>query len=412
MKFPEHILVINVFFSPYSYGGATIVAEEVAKELVRAGRRVTAISGFSRGDLMPYAVVRTEKSRIENYLINLPRKRSYEEIHSNPRVTEIVARLIDQLDPDIVHAHCIQDIGTGILPMIRGKGLPLVLSIHDYWWICERQFMVMPNQRYCAQDPVRIENCRSCVDNWPRARLRFEALHRDAAAADLITYPSRFALDLSVRSGLKCARQEVWPNGVRPPKPDFFELQTKRRQMDERLVFGYAGGPTHIKGWQVIRAAFEQLKRDDFAGILVDGSMRSIGGSWWSARRRYSSMMGEWEVVPRYAQEEMDDFYSKIDVLLFMSQWKETFGLGVREALSRGIRVLQTDSGGTSEWEGAPKSEMLKIGDGPERLAERIEAELARPIRGTEPHVFDCHEKQALSFLKLVESISPTKGLA
>lgn len=410
MSFPEHILVINVFFSPYSYGGATIVAEEVAKELVRSGRRVTAISGFSREDIMPYTVMRTEKSGIENYLINLPRKRSYEEIHSNARVTEIVARLIDQFEPDIVHAHCIQDIGTGILPMIRCKGLPLVLSIHDYWWICERQFMIMPNQRYCAQDPVRIENCRSCVDDWSRAKLRFEALQRDAAAADLITYPSRFALDLSVRSGLKCARQKVWPNGVRPPKPEFFELQAKRRQKDARFVFGYAGGPTHIKGWQVIRAAFEQLKRDDFIGILVDGSMGSIGGKWWSARKRYSRMMGEWVVVPRYAQEEMDDFYSKIDVLLFMSQWKETFGLGIREALSRGIRVLQTDSGGASEWEGASKGDMLQIGDGPELLAERIEAELDRPVRGVEPHAVISHAEQASTFLELVQAISPTRA--
>lgn len=410
MKFPEHILVINVFFSPYSYGGATIVAEEVAKELVRAGRRVTAISCISRGDIMPYAVVRTEKSGIENYLINFPRKRSYEEIHSNTRVTEIVSGLIDQFEPDIVHAHCIQDIGTGILPMIRCKGLPLVLSIHDYWWICERQFMIMSNQRYCEQDPVRIESCRGCVDDWSRARLRFEALQRDAATVDLITYPSRFALDLSLRSGLKCARQEVWRNGVRLPKPEFFELQTERRQNDARLVFGYAGGPTHIKGWHVIRAAFEQLKRDDFAGILVDGSMGSIGGKWWSAKRRYSRMKGEWAIVPRYAQHDMDDFYSKIDVLLFMSQWKETFGLGVREALSRGIRVLQTDSGGTSEWEGASKGEMLQIGDGPELLAQRIEAELERPVRGIEPLSVTSHAEQASSFLELVQAISPKRA--
>lgn len=121
-------------------------------------------------------------------------------------------------------------------------------------------------------------------------------------------------------------------------------------------------------------------------------------------------MKGEWAVVPRYAQHEMDDFYSKIDVLLFMSQWKETFGLGVREALSRGIRVLQTDSGGTSEWEGAPKGEMLQIGDGPELLARRIEAEFERPVRGIEPLAVTSHAEQASSFLELVQTISPSRA--
>jgi glycosyltransferase involved in cell wall biosynthesis len=45
----------------------------------------------------------------------------------------------------------------------------------------------------------------------------------------------------------------------------------------------------------------------------------------------------------------MDDFFSSIDVLLFPSQWKESFGLTVREAISRGVWVIVTDAGGIVE---------------------------------------------------------------
>ncbi|MFC6587910.1 hypothetical protein ACFQDZ_12370 [Sulfitobacter pacificus] len=33
----RHILVANVFFAPFSYGGATVVAEQVATALIKQG---------------------------------------------------------------------------------------------------------------------------------------------------------------------------------------------------------------------------------------------------------------------------------------------------------------------------------------------------------------------------------------
>jgi glycosyltransferase involved in cell wall biosynthesis len=45
----------------------------------------------------------------------------------------------------------------------------------------------------------------------------------------------------------------------------------------------------------------------------------------------------------------MDDFFESIDVLLFPSQWKESFGLTVREALIRDVWVIATDGGGSVE---------------------------------------------------------------
>ncbi len=404
MSFPQHILVINVFFAPYSFGGATVVAEEVAQELVRShGRRITTVSAMSRGDLAPYAVMKVEKHGIQNYLVNLPAGRGYAEIYTNPQVTEIVAGLLDDLQPDLVHAHCIQEIGVGILPMIKRRGVPLVLSVHDFWWLCERQFMIRANGRYCAQDPVRVEACRGCVDDWPRARLRQETLLAMAGQADLITYPSQFAHDLSVRSDFVGPRMAIWKNGVRGPDLAFFEAQEKRRAADDRLVFGFVGGPSAIKGWPVIRAGFAGLKRDDFGVIVVEGS---LDGSWWRDQD-LSGLPGDWRVHPRYSQAEMDAFYTQIDVLLFMSQWKETFGLAIREAVARGIRVLQTDSGGTTEWDGADRATMLQIGDGADKLKPHLEALLDAGPDHPAPRPMTSYADQAAELLQLIAPLAP-----
>ena len=398
----QHICVINVFFAPYSYGGATVVAEEVAHALVSDhGQRITAISALSRNDLIPYSVMRVEKDGIQNYLINLPHGRDYTQIYDNPEVTAVIAKLLAQIEPDLVHLHCLQDIGGGVIAAAKGLNLPVVLSVHDFWWICERQFMINRAGVYCAQDPVNIENCRSCVDNWSRAKTRSDTLFAMAAQADLITYPSQFALDLALKSGLKGQADAVLGNGVHGPSNDFSAKVLARRAAAPRLVFGYVGGPSPIKGWPLMRRAFEGLKRDDFAGVLVDGS---ADGSWYKDNP-HKAMKGDWRVIPRFDQAGLDDFYAQIDVLLFLSQWKETFGLTIREALARGIKVIQTDSGGTVEYDGAKPDEMLKIGDGPDVLQKHLNETLDAPKRACPPVRVASYGDQATALMRLVEAL-------
>lgn len=406
MSFPEHILIVNVFFAPYSYGGATVVAEQVARDLVQThGRRVSAISAMTRPDLAAYTVLKVEKNGVQNYVINLPHGRSYAEMYSNPRVTEIMAGLLDTLQPDLLHAHCLQDLGVGILGLAKRRGLPVVLSVHDFWWLCEHQFMIRPNQRYCGQYPVQIEACRGCVDHLPHARLRQEVLFAEAAQADVITFPSQFAHDLSTASGLSAPRLAVWENGVRLPGPAFFEAQAERRAGNDQLVFGHIGGPSQIKGWPVVKSTFETLERSDFAGLLVEAT---LDGNWWRGQD-ISKMKGDWSVHPRFDQNNMDAFYAKIDVLLFLSQWKETFGLAIREALARGIRVIQTDSGGTAEWNGADRSDMLQIGDGPKQLHAALKREFDRADQHPAPRPVASYADQAKAFLKLVAPLGPVE---
>lgn len=360
------VLVINVFFAPYTYGGATIVAEQVARRLKSEhDYNVTAISVTCNESLAPYSVIKTEHAGVPNYVINLPFHRNYAEAYDNPQVGEAVERLLWRIAPDVVHLHCIQDLGAGLIPMIKRHKIPMVLSTHDFWWLCERQFMIRMDGRYCGQDPIRIENCRLCATDWERARSRDNRLKEAASLVDVITYPSKFSQSLCERSGLKSRRSLVWANGVKLPSDCFFEQQAKRREdTNGRIAFGFVGGPSQIKGWPMIRRAFEMIDRDDFDGYLVDGSMDS---SWWTGVD-LSGLKGNWQIHPRFTQDDIDSFYAKIDVLLFMSQWKETFGLTIREALARGIKVIQTDSGGTTEHPAAKPAEMLQLGDGPAQL--------------------------------------------
>ena len=398
----RHILVANVFFAPFSYGGATIVAEQVAQALVRqGGYRVTAVSLCARDDLAPYSVIKSEKAGIENYLINVPAHRTYAEMYDNPQVTARLAELMQAIEPDLVHAHCIQELGTGLLTAAEVAQIPVVLSVHDFWWLCERQFMVRMDETYCGQSPVRIDACKGCVDNFWAARTRFAHLQEISRKAQAITYPSQFAKSLSEASGFAPGRGVVWENGVWVPSPRFFKAQQARRARDPRVSFGYLGGPAHIKGWPLIRSAFAGLPNGGFRGLVVDGS---LDGSWWRARD-LEGLAGEWSVMPRFDQAGMDAFYAQIDVLLFMSQWKETYGLAIREALARGIAVIQTDSGGTVEHGTIPQDELIPIGAPASVLRDRIAATLKGSARVRDPVAVTGFEDQARAFASLVEEV-------
>lgn len=403
----RHILLANVFFAPFTYGGATIVAEELAKALTARGDyRVTAVSLCSRAELKTYTVMKSERDGIVNYVINVPEDRGYHEMYNNPHVTAVLGELMDGLRPDLVHAHCIQDMGTGVLEAAHARNIPIVLSIHDFWWICERQFMIRADGSYCQQSPVRIDACRGCVADMGAARTRFDHLQMMAALADRVTFPSQFAHDLITASRLVSARGVVLENGVQLPGANFAKAQHARRTRDKTLTFGFVGGPSHIKGWPLIRSAFQRIQRDDFRVLLVDGSP---DGSWWHPSE-IEDLPGDWLIHPRFEQRDMDSFYAKIDVLLFMSQWKETFGLAIREALARGISVIQTDSGGTVEHAAASTGGLIPIGAPASDLQDQIVSALTQHPAHTDAVPVASYADQASAFHHIVEDVLASRS--
>ncbi len=397
------LLVLNIHFRPFTYGGATVVAEEVAFALSRQGVEVFVISVVSRLDMAPYTFFRVEVQGVTHFMINLPAGRPVQLMESNPYVAERVAQIADFVRPDLAHAHSVQEIGVGALTALKDMGIPLILSVHDFWWVCERQFMMKPNGRYCGQNPIQIDKCRGCVDNIDRTYARNGMLARVAKACDMITYPSHFALDLCLRSGLGTSlRSTVWENGIQPQGPDFATKQAAHRASRAPFTFGYLGGPSDMKGWPLLRDVMANLGRDDFALRLVNGSP---WGNWWDGHD-LTRLHGEVSVVARFGQDKIDDFFASIDCLLFLSQWKETFGLTIREAISRGIRVIQTDSGGTVDHPLADPAHLLPIGYHPNRLR----AELAHVLDTRDDHpapvAVRTYAQQATAFLDLAGSLS------
>lgn len=342
-----HLLIANLHFNPRSFGGATVVAEEVARRMGSVGEwRITLLSASYYGRVASPTIIRTAlPGGIDHYTVNFGGFRTPDEEFENPAVTEALRDLIGRLAPDVAHVHCIQNLGVGLFDALEEAGVPSVLSTHDYWWLCERIFMLNRDGLYCGQETIDRAVCAKCAANGETIDWRWSKAREALSKPRFVTYPSDYSRMMHERNGVDPSKGVVVPNGVNPPAPDYAAKRTAKAS--PRLRFGYIGGPGPLKGWAMIERAFRSFSPEEVELVVVDAATL-LGGSWWRTYD-FGKIAPLVTVAPGYDQTGVDDFFAGLDVLLFLSTWKETFGLTSREAALRGVHVLATDCGAPIE---------------------------------------------------------------
>lgn len=335
------ILMANVYFAPRSFGGATIVAEEMGRRLVRKGAQVSVLTSRPSVADLPDGDIRYDVEGMTVFASVLPDDQGRLGQLDNPAMASRFSDVLEACQPDVVHVHAAQGLGTGLLRVCQERGIPYVLTLHDAWWLCERQFMVRADGRYCFQTTIDLAVCQACVPGARHLVDRAVVMRQALAGAALLISPSQAHRALYLANGIAPERIVVNRNGFRWP-----ERPRRARIAGAPLRFGFVGGTEAVKGYGLLKEAMQSLSRSDWELVLVDNKLnlgfQSIFPEDWSVR-------GRLRIVPAYTQSGLDDFYDQIDVLLFPSQWKESYGLTVREALSRDVWVVTTSPGGQSE---------------------------------------------------------------
>lgn len=332
------ILVGNVHFAPDSFGGATIVVEETVSRLRDRGHEVVVFTATQDGSLGKNQLFRYEAFDLPVVAVKVGPELTIETTYDAPGVTAKFHRVLDSVRPDVVHLHAIQALGVGIAEAALDRDIPTFVTLHDAWWLCERQFMVRDSGEHCGQTTIRAEVCATCVPDSRRARIRQErSLSILNRCAGVLT-PSRSWRDVVVASGVAADRVSVSGNGVSRPAPGW-----QRPTGGPRPRLGYVGGLGAVKGSPDLIKALRQLRRSDYELVAVD-SAANLGRA--SMNTMHWPVPGHVSVIPGYTSESMDDFFGSIDALVAPSQARETYGLTVREAVLRGTWVIMPDGDG------------------------------------------------------------------
>ncbi|MET3472702.1 glycosyltransferase involved in cell wall biosynthesis [Novosphingobium sp. 1529] len=376
---PLRVLSANVFFEPRSFGGATIVAEQMAHRLhARDDTEVVVFTTAPFGaTATPYELVRYHIGTMPVFAITVPdtadAQLDFETDHTLPAFRAVLR----EAAPDVVHLHSIQTLGAGLIEACKAEGIPVVVTLHDAWWICGRQFMVRGDDTYCHQTKIDLNVCGTCVKDDGFNIFRQYRLRQALLQADLLLTPSAFFRDIYAANGFDPARLKVNRNGVARPT-DFQKLPSPQ------LRFGFVGGNSRIKGAHLIKQVFADLDRSDYELALVD-NLLSLGFA--SLHAEDWPIGGTLTLLPAYDQDTMDTFWERVDVLLFPTQWKESFGLTVREALMRDVWVIATDAGGVVEdIVDGENGDIIPLDDDGTMLRAAVERALARHAKGAVPH--------------------------
>jgi len=305
--------------------------------------------------------------------------------------------------PDVVHLNTPAHIGVGAIVACRRLGIPCVVTVHDYWWVCPKGILLGPEGGVC-DGTVCWPTCVRCIAGdhrrpWvrrlshlprllspftltlyfaraatrgtsPADMLRWlqrrAVLIRCLDAADRVIFPSK-AIAQVMASWLSHRRWQVIPNGLaqgwfKDPKPP-----PTQPQKPEELTIGFAGALAPHK-----------------APHLLLEAVRHLG--WSATRIRLASPASDAGYLQRLQQaaaglnvefagclppDQMPAFFRSLDVLAMTSICPENCPYVVLEAQAAGVPVVGGNLAGLAELIGDEK--MLFEPGSAEALAQALD---------------------------------------
>lgn len=336
-------LIVSSHFPPNFVSGGALQPQRLAHGLRARGHDVTVFAGWHGNRAALDEWDEADSTGLPVHWIVPPTAAWADPLSwDNPEVTERFARHLHLIEPDVVHLHSLQSLGAGVVSAARDAGLPVVVTMHDFWWSCGRQFLADPDLRPCSL-VVDAGACGCEVDEaWRRARS--DTLRALLDGVDLILTPSPSAARILRANGLDGGRLVVDENGM---PDDIVERASHRRsptpQVGDTLRFLYAGGGHPLKGPGVVVEAAQRLATTSGWSLTAYG----LADYLHDARRSVDGLPVVVEAM--FDPTELDDVLARHDVLMLPSVMLETYSLLTREALAAGLAVICTDNPGPTE---------------------------------------------------------------
>jgi glycosyltransferase involved in cell wall biosynthesis len=282
--------------------------------------------------------------------------------------------LIRRERPDVAHFH-------NTLPLVspagyyaaRAEGVPVIQTLHNYRLLCPVA-LFFRDGRVC-------EDCMGKAVPWPgvvHACYRgsraasgtiatmltvHRAMRTYAQVVDVYVALTEFARNKFIEGGLPAGKILVKPNFVAP---------------DPGLGQGGGGYALFVgrlapeKGTGTMLAAWDRLGKGIHLKIVGDGPLRDRVARA-AAGRSNVEWLGHRPVADVHA------LMKRADMLVFPSEWYETFGRVAAEAFAAGTPVVAADIGAVAELVEHGRTGLLFRPGDPEDLAAQVGWALSHP---------------------------------
>ncbi len=352
------ILVASNFFPPYTAGGAEIVADRQARELIRRGHNVLAVGGSVPAPGRPPGSLEPEfHDGLEIQRLAL-RSMNPDDSFRWPSVARRIAAFVTSRDIDVVHLHNLVGLGVGCILAAQSAGARCVVTLHDYWGFCLRQTLLRPDTSLCSD----FEECVICQRSFDHEGERLPIrLRRDYTAwcleqADVLISPSGYLAATYGTAGMAPDKIEVLSNGL-----DLAALPLPAKSDGQITRFVCSASLYHHKGISVLLNAILQLMEEsalagrwqvvlagngtlyETARLLAQELADQAGAAWRDAAILPLTVTGH---LPR---AELLTRMSEADVVILPSIWPENEPVSLLEGAATGTALLATHAGGSAD---------------------------------------------------------------
>ncbi|MEZ5361614.1 MAG: glycosyltransferase family 4 protein [Bryobacterales bacterium] len=381
------ILLISNGMPPQAWGGTESYTAGLAAELQSRGHDVQVMCGgtWNRGPAAFNGVEDSTHNGVPVRRLQLNWKRPPDPckyLYDNPEVSVYLTEYLRENRPDLVHVTSCERLSAGILREIKAAGLPLVLSLTDFWFLCPRINLLRSDGENCTGDTTPAE-CLACQMRGSKAYEWSHSLLPNATASQLlqkmVQYPQvtrrrgfrGIAADMTDRKAF-LREALTWPDvcitaskfvrdvfanaGATRPihvMPYGHELEWLDRYTGKTpsdvVRFGFVGQISESKGVHVLLQAARLLheRRPGSFKVIIYGNLDK-SASYKARVLELAKGLPEIEFAGVYHRENSGDVYGSFDILTVPSLWYD-FPLVIHEAFATKTPVLATDLGGMAE---------------------------------------------------------------
>lgn len=392
------ILLVAHGLFPQSVGGTEIYTYYLARELHRRNQ----VYVFHR-----QADPAQEEYAVTNYSLNGMQVTSinnnfrkvldFSMTYKNDIIAGIFTDFLDQVRPDIVHFQHLICLSTSLVSACQERNIPTVLTLHDYWFLCQRSQLLRPDLSICSgpedrkcadclseqlsafSTPLRRHSSLWSVVTGKRGALlgriastlralyvqldvglhpgravdtiqaRTDHIREMLKGVNLLITPSRFHrtqhIALGARFGITPERIHFSDNGMNTGL--FADFQKKPA---DRLRFGFMGSIIPSKGLHVLIKAFNRVSQDA-ATLRIHGvDLPYDGYETYPQDVRRMVMNPNIQFMGGFSNAQVPRVLSEIDVLIVPSIWYENSPLTIHEAFVAKIPVIASNIGGMAEY--------------------------------------------------------------
>ncbi len=376
-------------FPPNYVAGAEIYAYHLAGWLVRHGHEVHVVCVESTtfegaADIEHQHEIYEGISVWRLYFNQRRAPAPFRQSYDNQLIGAWFTEFLHRERPDVVHVHSGYLISASTVTAARQLSLPLIITLHDFWFVCPRITLLKPTG-VVDRVPKDVAECAWCLATENR-RYRWleiasgglagsvakqllaqpwgakmlgvplsasEMAHRRTVLmnalrqADVILSPSEFLRNIYIEQGVDADKIIYSRLGL--DTSHWFTPAGPEPEASAELRLSFIGQVAQHKGVHLLIKAFAQLKfTTRRARLKIYGNL-TASPNYVRSLQRLARGQPAIEFAGRLDNQRITEMLSRTDAIVVPSIWYENSPVVIMEALAAGTPVVGANMGGIPE---------------------------------------------------------------